>query len=53
MNKTDVLARFTSVIAKRAEHSSGQVRICAAVIDVDETTGRARSIERLNLGHEQ
>ena len=53
MNKTDVIARFTSVIAKRAEHSSGQVRICAAVIDVDETTGRARSIDRLNLGHEQ
>jgi metallophosphoesterase (TIGR00282 family) len=53
MNKTDVIARFTSVIAKRAEHSSGQVRICAAVIDIDETSGRARSIERLNLGHEQ
>jgi len=52
MNKTDVIARFTSAIAKRAEHSSGQVRICAAVIDVDETTGHARSIERLNLGHE-
>ena len=53
MNKTDVIARFTSVIAKRAEHSSGQVRICAAVIDIDESSGRARSIERLNLGHEQ
>jgi metallophosphoesterase (TIGR00282 family) len=53
MNKTDVIARFTSVIAKRAEHSSGQVRICAAVIDVDETTGSARSIERLNLRHDQ
>ena len=52
MNKTDVIARFTSVIAKRAEHSSGQVRICAAVIDIDETSGRARSIERLNLGHD-
>lgn len=53
MNKTDVIARFTSVIAKRAEHSSGQVRICAAVIDIDEATGRARSIERLNLRHDQ
>ncbi len=53
MNKTDVIARFTSAIAKRAEHSSGQVRICAAVIDIDETNGRARSIERLNLGHDQ
>lgn len=53
MNKADVIARFTSVIAKRAEHASGQVRICAAVIDVDETTGRARSIERLSLAHDQ
>ena len=53
MNKADVIARFTSVTAKRAEHSSGQVRICAAVIDVDETTGRARSIERLSLSHDQ
>ena len=43
MNKSDVIARFTSVTAKRAEHSSGQVRICAAVIDIDENTGqRAR-----------
>ncbi len=53
MNKADVIARFTSVIAKRAEHSSGQVRICAAVIDIDEATGHARSIERLNLVHNQ
>jgi 2',3'-cyclic-nucleotide 2'-phosphodiesterase len=53
MNKADVIARFTSVTAKRAEHASGQVRICAAVIDVDETTGRARSIERLSLTHDQ
>lgn len=53
MNKADVLARFTSVIARRAEHASGQVRICAAVIDIDETNGRARSIERLSLSHDQ
>lgn len=53
MNKADVIARFTSVTAKRAEHSSGQVRICAAVIDIDETTGRARAIERLSLSHDQ
>jgi metallophosphoesterase (TIGR00282 family) len=53
MTKTDVIARFTSVIAKRAEHSSGQVRICAAVIDIDETSGHSRSIERLSLAHNQ
>ena len=53
MNKADVIARFTSVIARRAEHASGHVRICAAVIDIDETNGRARSIERLSLSHDQ
>lgn len=52
MEKADVIARFTSVIGKRAEHSKGDSRICAAVLDIDETTGRANSIERLNLPHE-
>jgi metallophosphoesterase (TIGR00282 family) len=53
MNKSDVIARFTSVTARRAEHSSGEVRICGAVIDIDESTGRARKIERLSLPHDQ
>ena len=53
MNKVDVIARFTSVTAKRADHSSGDVRICAAVIDIDESTGQARGIQRLNLTHDQ
>lgn len=53
MDKTDVIARFTSPIYKRAEHSTGNVRICAAVINIDETTGRAREISRLSLPHEQ
>ena len=52
MKKSDVIARFTSVVFRRAEHSTGQVRICAAVVDVEEETGRAREIQRLNLGHE-
>jgi len=52
MDTTDVIARFTSVTARKAEHSSGHVRICGAVIDVDETTGQAREIQRLNLAHQ-
>jgi metallophosphoesterase (TIGR00282 family) len=52
MNKSDVIARFTSVTARRAEHSSGQVRICGALIDIDESTGHARKIERVNLAHD-
>jgi metallophosphoesterase (TIGR00282 family) len=53
MNKADVIARFTTMPAKRAEHSTGDVRICAAVIDIDETTGKATGIQRLNLSHHQ
>jgi metallophosphoesterase (TIGR00282 family) len=53
MNKADVIARFTSAVARRAEHSTDQVRICATVLDVDEATGKTRRIERLNLAHEQ
>jgi metallophosphoesterase (TIGR00282 family) len=52
MEKGDVIARFTSPFHKRAEHSKGDVRICAVVIDVDEATGRAREISRLSLPHE-
>jgi metallophosphoesterase (TIGR00282 family) len=52
MKKEDVITRFTSALGRRAEHSSGQVRICGAVIDIDETTGKARSLVRINLPHE-
>jgi 2',3'-cyclic-nucleotide 2'-phosphodiesterase len=51
MNKTDVIYRFTRVPGKRAGHAEGNVWICAVVIDVDEETGKARSIERLKLTH--
>jgi 2',3'-cyclic-nucleotide 2'-phosphodiesterase len=53
MKHEDVIARFTSAVHRRAEHAAGEVRICAALIDVDETTGRAREISRLSLPHEQ
>jgi len=51
MNKDDVIYRFTHVPGKRAGHADGNVWICAVVIDVDEETGKARSIERLKLTH--
>src|SRR5436305_865380 len=53
MKTEDVITRFTSAIYKRADHSTGMVRICAAVIDIDEATGKAREISRLSLPHEQ
>jgi metallophosphoesterase (TIGR00282 family) len=51
MEKGDVIERFTKFPTRRAEHAKGEVWICAVVIDIDEQTGRARSIERLRLDH--
>ena len=52
MDRDGALARFLNPAAPRAEHSKGDVRICAALIDVDDATGRAREISRINLPHE-
>ncbi len=52
MDKEDVIARFMTALPRRAEHSKGDVRICAVVIDVDPDTGHAREISRLSLKHE-
>lgn len=51
MDKNHVIGRFTKFPARRADHADGQVWICALVLDIDETTGRARSIKRLRLEH--
>jgi metallophosphoesterase (TIGR00282 family) len=52
MDKEDVIWRFTRVPGKRAGHAEGDVWICAVVVDVDDETGKARSIERLKLSHQ-
>jgi metallophosphoesterase (TIGR00282 family) len=52
MERDDIIARFKGQLFRRTEHSKGEVRICAAVIDIDEATGRAREIVRLSLPHE-
>ena len=52
MKKGDIIHRFMSPIHRKPDHSKSEVRICGAVVDVDEETGKARSIERINLSHE-
>ncbi len=49
MEKEDIINRFTKFPNKRAGHSKGDVWICAVVIDVDENSGNALSIERIRL----
>ena len=53
MKKGDIINRFTSPIHRKPDHSKSEVRICGVVVDVDEETGKARSIERINLSHNQ
>ena len=52
MKKGDIINRFMSPIRCKPDHAKGEVRICGAVVDIDEETGQARSIERINLSHE-
>lgn len=51
MKKEDIIRRFTKMPARRAEHASGEVWICAVVVEVDETSGKATNITRLRLPH--
>ena len=52
MKKGDIINRFTSPISRKPDHSKSEVRICGAIVDVDEESGHARTIERINLSHE-
>ena len=49
MDKNDVIQRFTKFPARRADHSKGDVWICAVVIGINEATGKADTIERLRI----
>ena len=53
MEKESVINRFTKFPARRAEHSKGDVWICAVVIEIDEETGKAENIKRIRLEHQE
>jgi hypothetical protein len=46
-----ILDRFRTMIPKRFEIADGPAVFQSVLIDVDETTGRARSIERVDRAH--
>ncbi len=46
MKKTDVIDRFTRFPVKRAAHSKSNIWICFVVVEIDEVTGKAISIDR-------
>ena len=45
----DVLRRFLTSLPTRLEVAEGDVRLCGAVLDIDESSGRARSIQPIRL----
>ncbi len=49
VQKEMIIARFLNNMPARFEAATGDVRLCAVVVDCDETTGHARKIERLML----
>jgi metallophosphoesterase (TIGR00282 family) len=52
VDKDIIVARFRDGMPRRFEVAGGPVQFNSVVIDVDESTGRARSIERLDLEHD-
>ncbi len=48
VDKDIIVARFRDGMPRRFEVAGGPVQFNSVVIDVDESTGRARSIERLD-----
>jgi metallophosphoesterase (TIGR00282 family) len=49
VKKELVINRFLTNMPARFEAASGEVKLCAVVIDCDEATGKARSIQRVML----
>jgi 2',3'-cyclic-nucleotide 2'-phosphodiesterase len=49
VKKEQILERFLTNLPMRFEAASGDVRLCAVVVDCDEATGKARSIQRLMI----
>jgi len=46
-----IFERFLSQIPVRFEVAHGPALLCAVIVDIDEATGGARSIERVQLSH--
>lgn len=53
MVKEQIIDRFTRMPARRAEHATGDIWICAVVVEIDQETGKAKSITRLRLPHQE
>ena len=51
--KDPAICRFINQMPVRFEPATGDIKLCGALIDVDEYSGRAQHIERLRLDLEE
>ena len=49
VKKELIVGKFLNGMPVRFEPATGDVRLCAVVIDCDKDTGKARKIERLMM----
>ena len=49
VKKELVMGKFLSNMPVRFEPATGDVRLCAVVVDCDNATGQARKIERVMI----
>jgi metallophosphoesterase (TIGR00282 family) len=47
VKKEQIIGRFLNNMPVRFEPATGDTRLCAVMVDADDATGRARSIERI------
>ncbi|HTR66785.1 MAG TPA: TIGR00282 family metallophosphoesterase [Terriglobales bacterium] len=50
VQKEQVVGKFLNNMPVRFEPATGDVRLCAVVVDCDDATGKAREIERVMVG---
>jgi len=48
----DAIKRFLTGLPHKFQMADGDIKMCGVVIDVDETTGRSRAIERFRLDYD-
>ena len=51
--KEVAIQRFINQMPARFEPAIGDVKLCGALLDVDEETGKARQIDRLRIDLEE
>ena len=49
MEKTPIIQKFMDAMPARFAVAEGDIQMNTVLLDIDEATGRARSIERLNF----